>query len=40
MPCTYWEDTDKKDEGRAFLDKGSMPPVLGEDGGTYKTSSK
>jgi hypothetical protein len=32
MSYAYWEDTDKKDQGRDFLDEGSMPPVPNEDG--------
>jgi hypothetical protein len=31
-PCVYWEDIDKKDQGWALLDEGSMPPVPDEDG--------
>jgi hypothetical protein len=31
MLCTYREDTGKKDQGRAFLDKGSTPLVPDED---------
>jgi hypothetical protein len=30
----YWEDTGKKDQGRALLDKGSAPLVPNEDGPT------
>jgi hypothetical protein len=26
-PYAYQEDTDKKDQGRALLDEGSVPPV-------------
>jgi hypothetical protein len=32
MPCAYREDTDKKDQGHAILDKGFTPPVLDEHG--------
>jgi hypothetical protein len=31
-PCTYREDRGKKDQGRAFLDGGSTPSELDEDG--------
>jgi hypothetical protein len=31
MPYTYREDTDKKDQVRAFLDEGSMPLMNEED---------
>jgi hypothetical protein len=29
-PYVYWEDTDKKDQGWALLDEGSMPLVPDE----------
>jgi hypothetical protein len=31
MPCAYQEDTNKKDQGWAFLDEGSTPPVPNQD---------
>jgi hypothetical protein len=31
MSYTYREDTDKKDQGQAFLDEGSTPLVPDED---------
>jgi hypothetical protein len=34
MPCAYQEDTNKKDQGRAFLDEGSTPPVPNQDSPT------
>jgi hypothetical protein len=36
-PCAYREDTDKKDQGRAFLDVGSALPEPDEDGPTIRT---
>jgi hypothetical protein len=32
MPCAYWEDVSKKDQGQAFLDGGSKPLEPDEDG--------
>jgi hypothetical protein len=31
-PCTYREDTGKKEQGQALLNEGSVPPVPDEDG--------
>jgi hypothetical protein len=39
MPCTYWEDTGKKDQGRAFVDEGFTPPVSDENGPTIMAAA-
>jgi hypothetical protein len=39
MPYAYREDTGKKDQGQAFLDEGSAPPVPNEDGPTIMAAT-
>jgi hypothetical protein len=39
MPCAYWDDINKKDQERAFLDGASAPLVRNEDGPTIMATT-
>jgi hypothetical protein len=38
-PCTYREDTGRKEQGRAFLDESSAPLVPNKDGPTIMAAT-